>query len=138
MQSSSTQRSCGSARHNAARTCQRNRHGENTLGRCARRRGHQPETACAVYRAADLVRQLLEARDTREPTGLQQRLLRVDVLSVDELGFVPFDRAGGERLFYLITDRYERRATVVNTNLAVAEWVTVVTGDGQSRPPLTC
>ena len=47
-------------------------------------------------RAADLVRQLIEARDARELTRLQQRLLRVDVLIVDELGFVPFDRIGGE------------------------------------------
>ena len=42
-------------------------------------------------RAADLVRQLIEARDARELTRLQQRLLRVDVLIVDELGFVPFE-----------------------------------------------
>jgi len=80
-------------------------------------------------RAADLVRQLIEARDHRELTRLQQRLLRVDALIIDELGFVPFDRAGGELLFNLITDRYERRATVVTTNLAFAEWVTVFAGD---------
>ena len=80
-------------------------------------------------RAADLVRQLIEARDACELTRLQQRLLRVDVLIVDELGFVPFDRVGGELLFNLITDRYERRATVVTTNLAFAEWVTVFAGD---------
>jgi DNA replication protein DnaC len=80
-------------------------------------------------RAADLVRHLLEARDARELTRLQQRLQRVDVLIVDELGFVPFDRVGGELLFNLITDRYERRATVVSTNLAFAEWVTVFGGD---------
>jgi DNA replication protein DnaC len=80
-------------------------------------------------RAADLVRRLIEARDTRELTRLQQRLLRVDVLIVDELGFVPFDRTGGELLFNLLTDRYERRATVVTTNLAFAEWVTVFAGD---------
>ena len=78
-------------------------------------------------RAADLV-QLLEARDTRGLTRLQQRLPRVDVLIVNEVGFIPFDR-GGELLFILITDRYERRATVVTTNLAVAEWVTVFAGD---------
>jgi DNA replication protein DnaC len=80
-------------------------------------------------RAADLVRQLLEARDARELGRLQRRLLTLDVLIIDELGFVPFDRVGGELLFNLITDRYERRATVVTTNLAFAEWVTVFAGD---------
>ena len=80
-------------------------------------------------RAADLVRQLLEARDACELTRLQHRLLPVEVLIIDELGFVPFDRVGGELLFNLITDRYERRATVVTTNLAFAEWVTVFAGD---------
>ena len=72
-------------------------------------------------RAADLVRHLLEARDGRDLGRLQRRQ---DVLIIDELGFVPFDRVGGELLFNLIADRYERRATVVTTNLAFAEWAT--------------
>ena len=80
-------------------------------------------------RAAELVRQLIEARDARELGRLQRRLLTLDVLIIDELGFVPFDRIGGELLFNVITDRYERRATVVTTNLAFAEWVTVFAGD---------
>ena len=80
-------------------------------------------------RAADLVRQLVEARDARELGRLQRRLLMQEVLIIDELGFVPFDRIGGELLFNLLTDRYERRATVVTTNLAFAEWVTVFAGD---------
>jgi hypothetical protein len=42
-----------------------------------------------------------------------------------ELGFVPFDRAGGEMLFNLISDRYDRRSTLVTTNLAFSEWVSV-------------
>jgi DNA replication protein DnaC len=80
-------------------------------------------------RAADLVRSLLEARDARELGRLQRRILSVDLLLVDELGFVPFDRAGGELLFNLFTERYERRSIVVTTNLPFAEWVKVFGGD---------
>jgi DNA replication protein DnaC len=80
-------------------------------------------------RAADIVRSLLEARDARELGRLQRRLYKVDLLVVDELGFVPFDRAGGELLFNLLTERYERRSVILTTNLAFAEWVKVFGGD---------
>jgi DNA replication protein DnaC len=80
-------------------------------------------------RAADLVRTLIEARDARELGRLQQRLKRVDLLVIDELGFVPFDRTGGELLFNLLADRYEKRSVLVTTNLAFAEWVKVFAGD---------
>lgn len=77
------------------------------------------------FRAADLVQQLLEARDTRTLIRLKQRLLRTRLLIVDELGFVPFDRAGGELLFNIFAERYERRSTMVTTNLPFTEWVQV-------------
>lgn len=79
----------------------------------------------AFYRAADLVRVVLEARDERQLGRLYRRLQKVNLLIVDELGFVPFDRAGGELLFNLIADRYEKRSTMVTTNLAFSEWVEV-------------
>jgi len=79
----------------------------------------------AFVKASDLVRELLEARDDRALSRLHHRMQRVDLLIIDELGFVPFDRAGGELLFDLISDRYERRSTMVTTNLAFSEWVQV-------------
>ena len=59
----------------------------------------------AFWRAADLVRELVEARDQRTLSRLHQRCQKVDLLIVDELGFVPFDRTGGELLFNLTDDR---------------------------------
>ena len=79
----------------------------------------------AFVRADDVVRELVEARDERTLSRLHQRYLRVTLLIVDELGFVPFDRAGGELLYNLLADRYDWHFTIVTTNLAFSEWVQV-------------
>jgi DNA replication protein DnaC len=77
------------------------------------------------FRAADLVRTLTEARDERTLTLLYRRLRRADLLILDELGFIPFERAGGELLFDLLSERHEIRSTMITTNLSFGEWVQV-------------
>ena len=83
----------------------------------------------AFVRAADLVRSLVEARDKRELGRIQRRLNRVDLLAIDKVGFVPFDRTGGELLFNAITERYERKSVLITTNLAFSEWPKVFGDD---------
>ena len=76
-------------------------------------------------RASDLVRQLVEARDERTLGKLHRYYQTVSLLVLDELGFVPFDKAEGELLFNLLSERYEKRSTIVTSNLSFGEWVQV-------------
>jgi len=82
-------------------------------------------TRVLFTRAADLVRELVEAKDERQLGRLHRRLQNVSLLVIDELGFVPFNKMEGELLFNLLADRYERCSTVVTSNLNFGEWVQV-------------
>lgn len=95
------------------------------LGIEAAKRKHK----VAFARAADLVRTLLEASDGRELGRMQRRFANIELLVVDELGFVPFDRTGGELLFNLLSDRHGQRSVVITTNLSFSEWPRVFGGD---------
>jgi DNA replication protein DnaC len=96
-------------------------HLATALGVCAAKKRHR----VVMRRAADLVRELVEAREERVLGRLHRQYRKVDLLILDELGFVPFSQHEGELLFNLLADRYERRATVVTSNLSFGEWVQV-------------
>lgn len=75
--------------------------------------------------AAALVHELMEARDERRLRLLQKHLAKVDLLIVDELGYVPFTAVGSELLFEVLSRRYEQGATLVTSNLPFDEWTSV-------------
>ena len=91
------------------------------LGLAACQKGH----SVAFATAAALVHELMEARDERRLRALQKHLNAVKLLIVDELGYVPFTAVGSELLFEVFSQRYERGATLVTSNLPFDEWTSV-------------
>jgi DNA replication protein DnaC len=80
-----------------------------------------------LFKKADqLVLELLEARNESQVLKLRARLLRVELLIVDELGYTPFERVGGELLHGILSQRYDaRKSVLVTTNLEFGRWVEV-------------
>ena len=75
--------------------------------------------------AAALVHELMEARDERRLLRIQKQMATVKLLIIDELGFVPLSKTGAELLFELVSQRYERGATLITSNLPFDEWTEV-------------
>src|SRR5258705_606875 len=82
----------------------------------------QKGLAVGFITAATLVHELMEARDERRLLRLQKQLVGHKLLIIDELGFVPLSKTGAELLFELISQRYERGATLITSNLPFDEW----------------
>lgn len=78
--------------------------------------------------AADLVNTLVEAREEKQLQRYLHRLAKYSLLTVDELGYLPFSREGAELLFQVFAQRYERGSLLVTSNLPFPEW-TGIFGD---------
>jgi DNA replication protein DnaC len=78
------------------------------------------------FRVTELITQLLEAREERVLARLQGQLARLDLLVLDEFGYVPASQNGAELLFDVISTAYEKTSVIVTTNLPFERWTEVL------------
>ena len=77
--------------------------------------------------AAALVNQLVEAQREQSLSRMLARWSRVELIVIDELGYVPLAEVAAELLFQVIAERAEKAAVIVTTNLPFSEWPQVFT-----------
>lgn len=96
-----------------------------SLGLAACRHGLRTK----FFTAATLVTQLEEAQKQFALDRMLKRLDKLDLLIVDELGYLSFSRSGAELLFQVFADRYERRSLLITSNLAFSDWGQIFQGE---------
>lgn len=78
------------------------------------------------YSATGMVTTLLERREERQLERFNRQLERLELIVLDELGYIPFSKAGAELLFEVVSRAYERTSLMMTTNLPFESWTEIL------------
>jgi DNA replication protein DnaC len=77
------------------------------------------------FRTSALVNRLAEAKKAGELSKILGQLSKAEMLICDEWGYVPLDRIGSQILFEVVSECYEKKSLIINTNIEFSRWVNV-------------